>query len=170
MDGEAQALGCDQGSRIGVAVRGTHRYAVALRAIGVAECIVEVAGELRDQPSQTSLQIDERVHLDVPEHLDPEVVARRFPWRFLDHSCRPNAAFRGRRLIALEDIAPGRAVTFHYATTEYDLAVPFACECGEEDCLGVIRGYRALSGPQRERLSGAVLPHVLRCAGREVGS
>lgn len=49
-------------------------------------------------------------------------------------------------------MAPGRELkvgdqlTFFYPSTEWEMARGFECACGEEGCLGTIRGARWLSG------------------------
>ena len=61
----------------------------------------------------------------------------------------------------MRDIAEGEVVTFHYCTTEYDMASPFDCQCGSARCMGVIRGARHLTPAQRRHL-GKWLPDYLR--------
>lgn len=67
---------------------------------------------------------------------------------------------RGRRLIAIGTIRRGEEIAFDYNTTEFDMACPFPCTCGSAACLGIIRGYRHLTGPQRARIEGSVATHL----------
>ena len=66
----------------------------------------------------------------------------RYRWRFLNHSCEPNAEFAGRNLVAIRKIKPSEQITFDYNTTENDLSSPFECHCESDNCCGVVRGYR----------------------------
>lgn len=38
------------------------------------------------------------------------------------------------------DLKQGQALTFFYPSSEWDMAQPFDCSCGEESCKGVIDG------------------------------
>lgn len=60
------------------------------------------------------------------------------PLRFLNHSCAPNAAFRGRRLYALRQIAVGEEITIDYTATEQTFSHGFVCRCGAVGCRGRI--------------------------------
>lgn len=84
------------------------------------------------QPDRYTLQIAAGLHI----LLDPE------PLTFINHSCRPNAFFDlvTGRLVALKDIAPQEELTCFYPATEWDMAKPFSCQCGDPKCLGLIRG------------------------------
>lgn len=45
----------------------------------------------------------------------------------------------------------GDELTFFYPSTEWDMAQPFDCHCGSENCLGKVRGASELT---REELEG----------------
>jgi hypothetical protein len=89
-----------------------------------------------------------------------------YRWSFLNHACEPNAAFRGLTLVATRAIRQGEEITFHYATTEYDMAEPFRCRCGSPLCLGEIRGFRHLPPAALERLRRMVRTAPARRADR----
>jgi hypothetical protein len=112
------------------------------------DTILVAEGVIHDAPSLGSLQVGPDEHLAVPEG----AAEAAHPWRFLEHACRPNAAFKGRRLVALGRIEPGDELTFDYETTEWELASPFGCACASMGCLGrEIRGFRHLSHEERMR-------------------
>lgn len=134
--------------------------AVAARLIASGERILHAVGAAVKTPSRFSLQIGLDEHLDVPAGAGVEQQMELYPWRFLNHSCSPNATFRGRDLIALRPIAPREDITFDYHTTEYDMDAPFDCRCGASDCIGRIRGYRHLSPAARAARRSFVAPHV----------
>lgn len=116
-----------------VEIRGTFKDNVglfALRHFYQGERILELPeGNLLSVPNRYTLQISPDLHLDCSEH----------PIAALNHSCNPNAAVRGNKLIAWACIDPGEEITINYLRTETELAVPFKCECGNCDSK-MIRG------------------------------
>lgn len=128
---------------------------VAARDLPAGARILTAEGVVRATPTQTSFQLDARRHLDVPADLDADTLHREHPWRFLNHGCDPNAAFRDRVLEALRPIAAGEEIRFDYESTEDALAVPFACRCGDAGCRGrLVRGYRFLAPAEQARRRG----------------
>lgn len=136
---------------------------IALRRFGAGESIVALEGELTDRPSRHTLQIDVNLHLDTPP--SSEVQQQRYCWRYLNHSCDPNAFVRGRQVVAARAIAAGEDVTFDYNTTEWSLAAPFTCRCGSARCVGEIRGFKHLTAAQRAGRAH-LAPHLARLAAR----
>jgi hypothetical protein len=60
---------------------------------------------------------------------------------FFNHSCNPNAGFRGAlHLVAIRAIAAGEQVTFDYATCMTADFGNMPCACGAEECRGFISG------------------------------
>ncbi len=60
---------------------------------------------------------------------------------FFNHSCNPNAGFRGtQQLVAMKAIAAGERVTFDYATCMTCDFGNMPCACGEDECRGFISG------------------------------
>ena len=89
------------------------------------------------------MQLSPGRHLLPPPGLAASDTAVEHLWRYLNHSCRPNAAVQGRTLVASRSIARGDEITFDYETTEDAMAEPFCCACGE--CAGrLIRGRAAM--------------------------
>ena len=123
-----------------------HHGLVATRRFGVGDLILILEGEVVDRPSRFSVQIGPNRHVEVPAEVKLAGSLDRYRWRFLNHSCEPNAAFDDRRLVALRRIEGAEQITFDYNTTEYDLASPFECHCGSPDCCGVVRGSRWTEG------------------------
>ena len=80
----------------------------------------------------------------------------------MNHSCSPNGYFRFDDLTfrALHDIAAGQEITFHYCTTEYELANPFQCLCGSPQCLDTVRGFRFLDKDDVERITPLLSPFL----------
>jgi hypothetical protein len=155
---------------IAVAQRDGHCRTIAARPIAVGDVILQVTGESTTRPVRHSLQVGADEHVAPPASTTMRERLAHYPWAFLDHACEPNAAFRGRELVALQPIVAGAAITFHYATTEWDMAEPFVCRCGSPHCLGEIRGFRHLDAASRIRLRPHVAPHLLQLAAAEPAS
>ncbi len=139
-------------SRVAVVrVQGNY-HLVATGLIQPGEFIMLIQGELTNQPSRFTVQIDRGVHIDVPVDAGLERRLDHYRWCFLNHSCDPSTVIRGREVFARRRIKAWDELTFDYDSTEYNMAEPFPCRCGSPRCRGVIRGYRHLTTLQRRRL------------------
>ncbi|MFO0962492.1 MAG: SET domain-containing protein-lysine N-methyltransferase [Phycisphaerales bacterium] len=136
--------------------------AIAQRAIAPGERILFFDGAIVRRPSRHSIQLDIDTHVEAAREMDEESLQRAYPWRYLNHSCDPNArvAAQERLLVARRAIAPGELVTFDYTTTELELAEPFACHCGAAACLGTVRGFVHLAPAQQRARLPELAPHV----------
>lgn len=146
---------------VGIQVRDRHRRLVALTDISRGTRLFRLTGREIATPTRYSLQVGATLHLDQGLARDERELLQRYFWRYLDHACEPTTQVVDRTVIAVRDIAAREGVTFHYCTTEYDMASPFECHCGSRRCLGVIRGARHLTPAQRKRLE-KWLPDYLR--------
>jgi len=54
--------------------------------------------------------------------------------RYINHSCAPNAHFRGRWLVVSRDIYHNEEITVDYLATENRIYHHFTCKCGAENC------------------------------------
>lgn len=149
-------------ARCRIALGGTgDRLAVfAGEAIAAGEVILTFVGSTTRRPDRYSVQVGRRTHVVAPADLPPGDAAAEYGWRFLNHSCAPNAWVRGFELVALADMPTGAEITFDYDTTEWDMAEPFACACGDVGCRGVVRGFRHLDAAARERLLPWLADHL----------
>ena len=140
-----------------------HEYKILATAkVEPGERLFLVEGIETDRPSRYSIQTDDRVHIDVAPGSSHEDMVARYPWRFLNHCCTPNAMLRGRECVALQTIEAGDEVTYHYDTTEFDMAAPFECRCGAPDCLRSIRGFKHLPLDKQTPLSLWLADHLRR--------
>ena len=133
---------------------------VALREFATGSRLFAVDGQVTEQPTRYSVQVGAGIHLDLPGGHAPEEMMDRFFWRFTNHSCAPNAQLRGREFFALKAIEPWQEITFHYDTTEYEMAEPFDCRCGEASCFGRIQGFRFRTAEEREALGPLLADHL----------
>lgn len=137
---------------VGILVQDHHRRLVALRDIARGTHLFRITGREIATPTRYSVQVSATLHLDQDCARDEFELVQRYFWRYLDHACEPTTRISDREVIAVRAIVEGEGVTFHYCTTEYDMASPFACLCGSPRCMGVIRGARHLTSAQRRRL------------------
>jgi hypothetical protein len=134
---------------------------VTIRAVAAGARLFELEGDVFRAPTRYSVQIGEDLHLDAGGAHQLGEVFDRFFFRFMNHHCEPSTMIRGRDVIALRDLKPFEDVTFHYNTTEADMAEPFDCRCGSARCEGAIRGAKHISAASRERLRPWMAPHLL---------
>jgi len=137
---------------------------VALRDIKEGEVVFRESGEVISDASMHSIQIGRDRHLNI-----------RGETRFLSHSNEPNckvSIFEGSThpidIVAIKDLPKGTALTFDYATTEWDMDSPFDdCESGQR-CAG----FKHLSTEERKkRLQAGLLPsHIMELWLAEVTS
>ncbi|MCA8941869.1 MAG: SET domain-containing protein [Planctomycetes bacterium] len=146
---------------------GGQRTAVATRDFAPGETILRLTGVFVSRPTRYSVQVSEVGHIEPPDLPPGHPDHATYAWRFLNHSCEPNATFRGETLVAIAPIEKGEEVRFHYAATEYDVAAPFDCRCGSARCIGRVRGYRHLSASERQRIARFAQEHVLDAALRD---
>ncbi|HMK02844.1 MAG TPA: SET domain-containing protein-lysine N-methyltransferase [Ferruginibacter sp.] len=67
--------------------------------------------------------------------------------QYINHSCLPNVFFNTTtmQLVCLTPLQPGDELTFFYPSTEWEMAQPFVCNCGNRECLQLINGASHLS-------------------------
>lgn len=138
---------------------GQQQGLVARQVYARGDTVLAFTGRPQGRPSRVTIQIAPCLHLD----------PAGAPWQYSNHACRPNCAvdFMEWSLTALRTISAGEEITWHYLTTEWDMAEPFECTCGAGDCLGPIRGYRHLDQAGRAALTVPVSPRLVHLAETE---
>ncbi|SFW82344.1 SET domain-containing protein-lysine N-methyltransferase [Amycolatopsis australiensis] len=134
---------------------------VTNQAVPARTVLFSLEGELTTTPTRYTVQLDADRHVDLPAGCPLEEVLDRYYWRFMNHACEPAAVIRDRAVLSLRPIPAWSEITFHYATTEYDMAEAFPCRCGSVRCDGVIQGFRYLPGERREALRPLLSPYLL---------
>jgi hypothetical protein len=132
----------------------------ATRDIDAGERVLDINGTVQRHPTRYSIQVMLDEHIDCHESLSDEEMRARFPWRFLNHCCEPNAGIVGRTLVARRAIRAGEQVTFDYTTTESTMAEPFGCRCGAAKCLGRVSGFLSLTAEEQRARAALVAPHL----------
>ena len=95
------------------------------------------AGITQSFATYLTVQTDPDRHITlVPEFL-----------QYINHSCAPNVFFNttSMELVCLQPMQPGDEFTFFYPSTEWEMAQPFVCNCGNAECLQLINGASHLS-------------------------
>jgi hypothetical protein len=158
----AEKNGCTgDSSRVAVMRCGGEYTLVSRDLVPSGTWLFTIDGVLTDTPTRYSVQVGRSVHLDLPESYGHEEIMDRFFWRFMNHSCEPNAVIRGREVFALRAIDPREEITFDYNTTEYALAEPFDCRCGSDRCAGLVQGFGSMPRAEQERLRPLLAEHLL---------
>jgi hypothetical protein len=80
----------------------------------------------------------------------------------LNHHCSPNGyiCFDDLTYRALQDISQGEELTFHYCTTEFEMARSFDCLCGTPDCLGRVGGFKYMDESDIEKILPLLSPFL----------
>lgn len=84
----------------------------------------------------------------------------------INHSCDPNAGFRGQiTLVAMRDIEIGEEITYDYAMTDIETDMeaawePESCTCGAETCRGKITGHDWKHTDVQKKYEGYFSTHV----------
>jgi len=143
-------------------IAGKGKGLIVNRSFEQGHSVLEMGSKIALRPhvkaSLNSIQIDDDTYIDVDEQQT---------WQYINHSCLPNTRLDLDTLsfITLKDIFAGEEITYHYCTTEFDLAAKheeFNCKCGSFNCLKVIKGFKHLSKTQKEELSSLLIPYTLR--------
>ena len=74
--------------------------------------------------------------------------------QYTNHSCCPNMIItkQGSDFVANQDIKKGEMITFNYNTTEFEIIRPFDCLCKNNNCIGLVRGFKYLEEEQQIKL------------------
>lgn len=109
-----------------VVKNGIHgRGVFATRKIHKNTIIFKMHGEFVQQPTQTSVQIGDNMHIE-------DALAG-----LVNHSCKPTAKVDRQMyaFLSVRDIEPNEEITFNYNINEEEMAAPFTCECcGKKIC------------------------------------
>jgi hypothetical protein len=96
-----------------------------------------LAKDMHSTPNYLTVQISEHEHIELfPECLE-----------CANHSCNPNCFFdtTSMNFVTLKRIKAGEEFTFFYPSAEWDMDQSFQCNCGNANCIGMIKGAKYLS-------------------------
>lgn len=81
------------------------------------------------------------------------------PYKYINHSCNPNAGIRGRvTFVALRNIKKDEEITFDYYVSE-DSLWNIKCCCGSKNCRKIIRGIRFIHPESFKKYASLVPTH-----------
>jgi hypothetical protein len=107
--------------------------AVSLIDLPAGSLFLKITKATPATKAYTSVQVSENSHIE----LNSDIV-------FINHSCKPSVVFDMTKMEVRvsdeRDLKKGDALTFFYPSSEWDMAQPFDCTCGEEECKGTIDG------------------------------
>jgi hypothetical protein len=82
---------------------------------------------------------------------------------FINHSCAPNAGFRGQiELVALREIQPAEAITFDYAICTSEPDFRMECFCQSQNCRRIITGEDWKITALQKKYEGYFQPYLER--------
>lgn len=86
-------------------------------------------------------------YLTVQTGVDKHITLQPEFLQYINHGCDPNVFFNttSMELVSLKSLRPGDELTFFYPSTEWEMAQPFVCNCGNSNCLQLINGASHLS-------------------------
>jgi D-alanine-D-alanine ligase len=134
---------------------GVHGEAVlAAQNLAPGTRVFPLTGTFTHLPDIYTIQIGAHTHLLPDSQL----------WRYLNHSCGPNCRidFSTWTLVTTHPIQCNEELTFNYLTTEWDMAAPFACQCGALHCYGFVAGFKYLPPVQQVLLAPQCSPILRR--------
>ena len=131
-----------------------------LAEIPASAPIVALRGFPLVHPTRYTVQVSATLHLDEGGLIDGHI----------NHACAANALVDSvdplqSVIRAVHPITSGSEITINYCASEDQIAEPFGCDCGADDCYGIVRGYSGLSPDQRRALGNQVSPYLLEKYG-----
>ena len=92
---------------------------------------------------------------------DDRFILLEGPSLYFNHSCNPNAGFKGKtRLVALRNIPAGNEIFYDYSTVWFE---GMKCKCGSPNCRGYIGSFLSLpKGTQKKYFRLGIVPGFIR--------
>lgn len=148
--------------KIEVKLNNQSKGVYAVKDIRKGEIIFKIQPkQFISKPTRYSVQVGLFKHIEaIPDSSEQAIDS--FFWRYMNHCCDANCLFNPSDLSfrAKRKIAAGEHLTFNYLTNEYEMAEPFSCECGADNCFKKIAGFKQLTDKQKEQLLPQTAEHV----------
>lgn len=85
-------------------------------------------------------ELSDTVQISMNHYVDPVP-----PFKFVNHHCVPNTGLKnGVELYALRPIPAGEEVCFDYSTCMAEENWTMICECGSNECRGIVRDFATI--------------------------
>lgn len=133
----------------------------ALRHFKKDEFILHIDGEIieTDNPSSFPKEIQDHWFPFDIKRRKKKYVLPKSPWKYLNHSCNPNAGIKNNRdIVSLRAIKGGGEVVFDYAMNNID-GWKMKCNCGSRNCRKMISTFDVLDEGTKKKY----LNYVLNC-------
>ena len=86
------------------------------------------------------------------------------PWKYLNHSCNPNAGIKNNRdIVAMKSIKKGEEIVFDYAMNNHEGIIDrwkMKCECGSKNCRKIIGTFDMLDEKIKEKYLNYVIERI----------
>lgn len=139
------------------------RRVLAAVAFGAGDVVLRAAAKMTTQRSSHTLQVGAATF----KELDGA------PDCYVNHACGaqlPNLAVRlpqdhdtswAAEFVATRPIAEGEELLLNYCTFEDSMCGQgFACQCGDPQCYGTVRGWNHLTDSQRQAIRHLAMAHL----------
>ena len=139
---------------------------VATRDIPPQTILMRASGELLTFEATRFLGDQEAYTVQVAVN---KYILCRPPFRFVNHSCNPNAALDADLfLYSLRLIKSGEEITWDYSSSMLERSWTMNCTCGAPHCRKLITDFDLLPVEIQQRYirNGWVMPFILRALGK----
>lgn len=132
----------------------------ALKNFKKDEIIFHIDGEVveTDNPSSLPKKIQDHCFpFDKRDNKGYKYVLPKSPWKYLNHSCNPNAGIKNNRdIVAMRPIKKGEEIVFDYAMNNID-TWKMKCSCGSKNCRKIISTFDVLDDETKRKYKNYVL-------------
>ena len=134
----------------------------ASRDFKKGELILRIEGKIAETENNPNLTGFSK---EIQDHCFPfekrekkrKYVLPKAPWKYLNHSCDPNAGIKNNvEIVAMKQINKGEEITFDYAMNNID-NWKTKCSCGSKNCRKIISTFDALDTKTKKKY----LPYVI---------
>jgi len=135
----------------------------ALKDFKKDEFILYIDGKIIETNNPSSLQ------KNIQNHYFPigqngkkrKYVLPKSPWKYLNHSCNPNAGIKNNRnIIAMKQIKKGEEIVFDYAMNNHKNVIDkwkMKCNCGSKNCRKIISTFDVLDNKTKKKYINYVI-------------
>ena len=134
----------------------------ALRDFEKDELILQVEGKVveTDNPASFPKEIQDHWFPFDKQGKKHKYVLPKAPWKYLNHSCNPNAGIKNNReIVAIRPIKKGEEIVFDYAMNNID-DWKMKCECGSKNCRKLVSNFEALDKETKKKYLDYVIDYI----------
>ncbi len=131
----------------------------ALKDFKKDESILHIEGEIVETENPESLPKDFQDHCFPFDERNGKkrYVVPKSPWKYLNHSCDPNAGIKNNLdIVAMRPIKKGEEIVFDYAMNNID-SWTMKCNCGSKKCRKIVSDFVVLDEDTKKKYRDYVL-------------